>query len=87
MLKKLLFLSLCLCLCSNSIAQVNFSKDDTESRKNITASGFIDYPPFGSVLTTRDSMNYKNIFSEMLEDYAKDYNFNVSYRYRDKYRK
>ena len=83
-LKKILAFLFFLTLCSqNAFALVDFS--DTKKEKHITATGFIDYPPYGYSFKTTSPKSqqvrivYESVFEELLSDFGKENNTSIEY--------
>lgn len=60
---------------SNAMLDLNESASK-KSNKHVMATGFVDYPPFGSVNEYR---TFISMFDGFLRDYAKEHNFEIAF--------
>ena len=85
-----LFLFLALAFLSfslNATAQIDFTKDDAVSNKPLFVTGFTDYPPFGDTQPNYNLTYFDSALIPFIEDYAKKFNFNITYIYNQPYQK
>ncbi len=60
-------------------AQVEFDTTRNREVKQLRATGFVDYPPFGVLRVPSFPDSYSNIFQPVIADYAKFANFIIDY--------
>lgn len=74
-------LLLLLCLFANSAAaMVEMKSDKNEQRKGLRVTSFLDYPPFGEVVTAKYSLpKMQTIYNQFIEDYAQNNHYDLSY--------
>ena len=61
------------------LAQVEYNTEKNRDVKQIKATGFMDYPPFGYIPDTYYPDSYQSIFKPIIDEYAKNVNFLVDY--------
>ncbi len=77
---KMLFLSFFLLLnITPAKAQVEFNVDKNRDVKQLKATGFMDYPPFGYIPDRFYPETYQNIFMPVITQYGKKANFMIDY--------
>lgn len=64
---------------SNAKAQVEFNTTQNREVKQLKATGFLDYPPFGALKNPNLPNAYFNIFQPVITQYAQYANFMVDY--------
>lgn len=70
---------LSLALSSAAWAQVEFNTSTNREVKQLRATGFLNYPPFGVFKNPSVPASYFNIFQPVIANYAKYANFMVDY--------
>ncbi len=61
-------------------AMVEMKSDKNDQRKGLKVTSFLDYPPFGEVVTSEYSLpKMQTIYNKFIEDYAKDNHYDLSY--------
>lgn len=60
-------------------AQVEFNTEKNREVKQIKATGFMDYPPFGYIPNEYYPDSYQSVFKPIIDNYAKNVNFLVDY--------
>ena len=77
---KMLFLSFFLLLnITPAKAQVEFNVDKNRDVKQLKATGFMDYPPFGYIPDRFYPETYQSIFMPVITQYGKKANFMIDY--------
>lgn len=64
---------------TSALAQVEFNTDRNREVKQLKATGFMDYPPFGYVRDRFYPDSYESIFRPVIAQYAEEANFMVDY--------
>lgn len=68
-----------LILWSDASAMVETKSYKSEQRRNLKATSFLDYPPFGNVYTYKSLPKLDTIYKQFIENYAQANNYDISY--------
>lgn len=84
---KLLALA-CFCIIAGSaFAMVEVKSDKNTQRKELRVTSFLDYPPFGEVVTDAYSVpKMHTIYNQFIEDFAKKNFYDITYINDKKYK-
>ncbi len=66
-------------------AQVEFNTSVNREVKQLRATGFLDYPPFGYIPNRFYPDSYESIFKQILDQYGKEANFLIDYSVNSPY--
>ncbi len=83
-IRMALFLSV-LAAASTALAQIEFQKDTGNFKQKVLVTGFIDYPPFGEVGTSKKPETFESIFESFMNNLAKEKNYELVYVTEDSY--
>lgn len=78
---KSITLLLLFCLtASTATAMVEVQSNKNDQRKGLRVTSFLDYPPFGEVVTAEYSVpKMHTIYDQFIENYAKDNHYDLAY--------
>ena len=78
---KSITLLLLFCLtASAATAMVEVQSNKNDQRKGLRVTSFLDYPPFGEVVTAEYSVpKMHTIYDQFIENYAKDNHYDLAY--------
>lgn len=83
--KPLLYITAFTFIAANAFAMVEVKNDKNTLSKEMKATTFIDYPPFGEIRDGYNLNTFSTIFKQFMDDYAKDNYFDVEYVITRKY--
>lgn len=79
-IKFIAFLLLLSLFANSAIAMVEMKSVKNDQRKGLRVTSFLDYPPFGEVITADYSLpKMQTIYNQFIEDYAKDNHYDLTY--------
>ncbi len=84
LLKILALMCFIISIPHNAKAQIEFKKE-VKIKKEIEATGFVNYPPFGKIEDPRYPDRFQSVFRGVLDEFFKEWNYETSFVVNKKY--